>query len=51
VLHRFVAIQRMQRRGVNQFVYTNVDRDGMLDGPDLDANARAPSSATARSVQ
>ena len=30
------AIRRMQRRGVNQFVYTNVDRDGMLDGPDLD---------------
>jgi phosphoribosylformimino-5-aminoimidazole carboxamide ribotide isomerase len=30
------AIERMQRRGVNQFVYTNVDRDGMLDGPDLD---------------
>jgi phosphoribosylformimino-5-aminoimidazole carboxamide ribotide isomerase len=26
----------MQRRGVNQFVYTNVDRDGMLDGLDLD---------------
>ncbi len=30
------AIRRMQRRGVSQFVYTNVDRDGMLDGPDLD---------------
>jgi phosphoribosylformimino-5-aminoimidazole carboxamide ribotide isomerase len=30
------VIRRMQRRGVNQFVYTNVDRDGMLDGPDLD---------------
>ncbi len=30
------AIRRMQRRGVTQFVYTNVDRDGMLDGPDLD---------------
>ena len=23
-------------RGVRQFVYTNVDRDGMLEGPDLD---------------
>jgi phosphoribosylformimino-5-aminoimidazole carboxamide ribotide isomerase len=29
-------IDRMQRRGVRQFVYTNVDRDGMLEGPDLD---------------
>jgi phosphoribosylformimino-5-aminoimidazole carboxamide ribotide isomerase len=30
------VIVRMQRRGVKQFVYTNVDKDGMLDGPDLD---------------
>jgi phosphoribosylformimino-5-aminoimidazole carboxamide ribotide isomerase len=30
------AIERMQRRGARQFVYTNVDRDGMLEGPDLD---------------
>ena len=30
------VIERMQRRGVRQFVYTNVDRDGMLEGPDLD---------------
>jgi phosphoribosylformimino-5-aminoimidazole carboxamide ribotide isomerase len=30
------VIDRMQRRGVRQFVYTNVDRDGMLEGPDLD---------------
>ncbi len=30
------VIERMQRRGVKQFVYTNVDHDGMLDGPDLD---------------
>ena len=30
------AIERMQRRGVQRFVYTNVDRDGMLEGPDLD---------------
>jgi phosphoribosylformimino-5-aminoimidazole carboxamide ribotide isomerase len=28
------VIQRMQRRGVRQFVYTNVDRDGTLEGPD-----------------
>jgi phosphoribosylformimino-5-aminoimidazole carboxamide ribotide isomerase len=30
------VIRRMQRRGVKQFAYTNVDHDGMLDGPDLD---------------
>jgi phosphoribosylformimino-5-aminoimidazole carboxamide ribotide isomerase len=30
------VIRRMQGRGVNQFVYTNVDRDGMLEGPDLE---------------
>jgi phosphoribosylformimino-5-aminoimidazole carboxamide ribotide isomerase len=30
------VVERMQRRGVKQFVYTNVDRDGMLEGPDLD---------------
>jgi phosphoribosylformimino-5-aminoimidazole carboxamide ribotide isomerase len=30
------VIRRMQARGVNQFVYTNADRDGMLNGADLD---------------
>ena len=30
------VIERMQRRGVRQFVYTNVDRDGTLEGPDPD---------------
>jgi len=30
------VIRRMQGRGVNQFVYTNVDRDGMLEGPDVE---------------
>ncbi len=29
------VIERLQGRGVKQFVYTNVDRDGMLEGPDL----------------
>jgi phosphoribosylformimino-5-aminoimidazole carboxamide ribotide isomerase len=29
-------LERMQRRGVKQFVYTNADRDGMLNGPDMD---------------
>jgi phosphoribosylformimino-5-aminoimidazole carboxamide ribotide isomerase len=30
------VITRMQGRGVKQFVYTNVDRDGMLEGPDVE---------------
>jgi phosphoribosylformimino-5-aminoimidazole carboxamide ribotide isomerase len=30
------AVRLMQQRGVTRFVYTNVDRDGMLEGPDLD---------------
>ncbi len=30
------VIDRLQHRGVRSFVYTNVDRDGMLQGPDLD---------------
>ncbi|MEA2365235.1 MAG: phosphoribosylformimino-5-aminoimidazole carboxamide ribotide isomerase [Thermoleophilaceae bacterium] len=30
------AILRMQERGVTGFIYTNVDRDGMLEGLDLD---------------
>jgi phosphoribosylformimino-5-aminoimidazole carboxamide ribotide isomerase len=29
-------IARLQRRGVKQFMYTNADRDGTLEGPDLD---------------
>jgi phosphoribosylformimino-5-aminoimidazole carboxamide ribotide isomerase len=30
------AIRRMQQLGATRFAYTNVDRDGMLEGPDLD---------------
>ena len=30
------VIERMQDRGVRSFVFTDVDRDGMLAGPDLD---------------
>jgi len=30
------VIRRLQRRGATRFVYTNVDRDGMLEGPDLE---------------
>lgn len=31
------AIKRLTGRGVRSFVYTDVSRDGMLTGPDLDA--------------
>ena len=30
------VIDRMQARGVRSLVYTNVDRDGMLEGPNLE---------------
>jgi phosphoribosylformimino-5-aminoimidazole carboxamide ribotide isomerase len=30
------VIRRLQDRGVKQLVYTNVDKDGMLEGVDLD---------------
>ena len=30
------VIERLQNRGVRSFVYTSVDRDGMLQGPDLE---------------
>ena len=30
------VIARMQERGVRTFVFTNVDKDGLLGGPDLD---------------
>ncbi|MGH2897807.1 MAG: 1-(5-phosphoribosyl)-5-[(5-phosphoribosylamino)methylideneamino]imidazole-4-carboxamide isomerase [Solirubrobacteraceae bacterium] len=30
------AVERMQARGVRTFVFTNVDKDGLLGGPDLD---------------
>ena len=38
------AIARLRDQGVRRFVYTNIDRDGMLDGPDLD-EARAVAEA------
>jgi phosphoribosylformimino-5-aminoimidazole carboxamide ribotide isomerase len=41
-------IARMQRRGVKRFVYTNADRDGMLEGPDLDEVRRAAAAIRGR---
>jgi phosphoribosylformimino-5-aminoimidazole carboxamide ribotide isomerase len=31
-----VALDALHERGVRNFVFTNVDRDGMLEGPDLE---------------
>jgi phosphoribosylformimino-5-aminoimidazole carboxamide ribotide isomerase len=42
------VIERLQRRGVRQFVYTSVDRDGMLEGPDLDEVARVAETVRGR---
>ena len=42
------VIERLQNRGVRSFVYTNVDRDGMLEGPDLDEVRRIASVVRGR---
>ena len=42
------VIQRMQRAGVTRFAYTNVDRDGMLEGPDLDEVRRISEAVRGR---
>lgn len=34
------VLERLHESGVEQLVYTNVDRDGMLEGPDLEEVAR-----------
>jgi phosphoribosylformimino-5-aminoimidazole carboxamide ribotide isomerase len=39
------AIARLRGEGVRLFVYTNIDHDGMLDGPDLDDAATAAEAA------
>jgi phosphoribosylformimino-5-aminoimidazole carboxamide ribotide isomerase len=42
------VIRRMQRAGATRFVYTNVDRDGMLEGPDLDEVRRISDTVRGR---
>ena len=42
------VIGRLQQRGVRSFVYTNVDRDGMLEGADLDEVKRIASVVRGR---
>jgi phosphoribosylformimino-5-aminoimidazole carboxamide ribotide isomerase len=42
------VIRRMQRRGATRFVYTNVDRDGTLEGPDLGEVGRVSEAVRGR---
>ena len=42
------AIRLLQQRGVTRFVYTNVDRDGMLEGPDLEEVRRVGEAVRGR---
>lgn len=44
------VIARLQDRGVRSFVFTDVDHDGMLDGPDLDAVRRVAEVVRGRFV-
>jgi phosphoribosylformimino-5-aminoimidazole carboxamide ribotide isomerase len=40
------VIRRMGAAGVERFVYTSVDRDGMLEGPDLDEVRRVAAAVS-----
>jgi phosphoribosylformimino-5-aminoimidazole carboxamide ribotide isomerase len=42
------VIRRLQERGVRSLVYTNVDRDGMLEGPDLEEVRRVAQTVRGR---
>ena len=42
------AIRRLGGRGVRSFVYTDVDRDGRLEGPDLEEVARVADAVRGR---
>ena len=42
------AIRRLQDRGVASFVYTNVDRDGKLEGPDTEEVRRVAEAVRGR---
>ena len=42
------VIRRMQQRGATRFAYTNVDRDGMLEGPDLEEVTRVSETVRGR---
>ena len=43
-------IARLQRQGAHRFVYTNADRDGMLEGVDLDEVRRISEAVRGRFI-
>jgi phosphoribosylformimino-5-aminoimidazole carboxamide ribotide isomerase len=44
------VVVRLEARGVRTFVYTDVDRDGMLEGPDRDGLRRLAAATGARVI-
>jgi phosphoribosylformimino-5-aminoimidazole carboxamide ribotide isomerase len=42
------VIERLSDRGVRSFVYTDIDKDGMLEGPDLDGVRRVAAAVRGR---
>lgn len=44
------VIARLEAAGVRRIVYTDVDRDGMLEGPDVEAVAELAATVTARLI-
>jgi phosphoribosylformimino-5-aminoimidazole carboxamide ribotide isomerase len=42
------VVRHLGRLGVSRLIYTNVDRDGMLDGPDLDEVRRMANAVRGR---
>lgn len=44
------VFERLGQRGVRSFVYSNIDRDGMLSGPDLDEVGRIAAAVRGRFV-
>jgi phosphoribosylformimino-5-aminoimidazole carboxamide ribotide isomerase len=49
-LRTAAVLARLQAGGVQELVYTNVDRDGMLEGPDLDEVRQVAESVSGRVV-
>ena len=43
-------VARLEQRGVTTFAYTNVDRDGTLEGPDLDGMGRVAGATGAKVI-
>jgi len=44
------VIERLTARGVHSFVYSSIERDGMLSGPDLDEVARIASAVRGKFI-